>query len=627
MIDQQMRQIGLKLPGCKPGIATVAATTVGTLVALSTPQIGSAAGEVVSVTTGSALTSPYSYDVNGVEFVWGTQQNEVFESFEYNGNTYNYILAADRVDIQRVDRPGVTTDQPCAVFAERDEDYTRLQPDYPRNPAAGLQCDIARMLTDRVVNRGVLNIFSNTGPEPKNVERVDFVFSQGIVAPLQTGLLNEAGHIVSEKRGNNRVQVAAILSLDGNGSPASYGPLVMVNEAGCADPDICYGITSVKHNYSFFRTNPVGQQGEVFHFGDSMETMATAFVSLTDLGIQAEQRYYGVSYFARDVVDGQHTLTDPASFPADSNDDYITEGDGADIYGGVAGYFVPQSASVANGSAYADVNGNGIRDEGEAGIPDIALMLFDDTNNNGILDENDQQVGPGYTTDAGGNFQITGVPDGQYFLQIDENDSDLPPGAVLPEGSNPIPITAPVSADENFNFAFELTGGPISDGEGGPTLNPDTVIVEQDRPTVIDVLANDIDTSGTGLTITSVAGVENGSVVINPDGTLTFTPAPGFTGDTGFLYVVQDGNGDEATGMVTASVVSFSDINDNGINDFIECGCTDVTLITGIHGAGFGGAAGSMLFMLPAVLWYRRRRQSVVQDLPVQEPSVQEAVQ
>ncbi|MBX2885744.1 MAG: cadherin-like domain-containing protein [Granulosicoccus sp.] len=608
MKDNQHRRTGSKVPVTKTAGLTAATVLIGAMSA----QMVFAAGEVVSVNTGSALTSPYSYDINGVKFTWGTRRNEVMESFDYNGNTYSYVIAADRVDIQRVDRPGVTSGQPCAVFAERDEDYTRLQPDYPRNPAAGLQCDISRMLTDRVVNRGVLNIFSNTGPEPKNVERVDFVFSQGVVAPLQSDLLNASGHIVSEKRGNNRVQVAAILSLDDSGQPASYGPLVLVKEAGCQDPDICYGITSVKHNYSFFRTNAVGEQGEAFHFGDSSETMAVAFVSLADLGVQAEQRYYGVSYFARDVIDGKHTLTDPSSFPADSNDDYITEGDGADIYGGVAGYFVPQSSSTANGSAFADVNSNGIRDEGEAGLPNVSLTLYNDTNANGILDEGDQQVGPEFMTNTGGDFQIAGIPAGQYFLQVDENDPDLPPGAVLSDGSNPVSITAPVNADDAINFAFELTGNSNSDGEGGPTLVDDTFIIEQDIPTVIDVLANDIDPTGTGLTITSVAGVENGTVDINADGTLTFTPAPGFTGDTGFLYVVQDGNGDEATGMVTASVVRFSDINNNGINDFLECGCTDVGLITGIHGAGVGGAAGSLLIMVPAMLWYRRRKSSGV---------------
>ncbi|MEV7973745.1 Ig-like domain-containing protein [Cellulomonas sp. NPDC089187] len=59
-------------------------------------------------------------------------------------------------------------------------------------------------------------------------------------------------------------------------------------------------------------------------------------------------------------------------------------------------------------------------------------------------------------------------------------------------------------------------------------------------------------------TITAVGTTEAGQVLLNPDGTITFTPAAGFTGEATFTYDVVDTFGQTATGTVTIVVIALT---------------------------------------------------------------------
>ena len=80
------------------------------------------------------------------------------------------------------------------------------------------------------------------------------------------------------------------------------------------------------------------------------------------------------------------------------------------------------------------------------------------------------------------------------------------------------------------------------------------------QPTVIDVLANDNDPDGDNLVIntTPTSGPTNGSLIINPDGTYTYTPNGGFTGMDMFSYEVCD-DGTPVVGS-TATRICWRDI-------------------------------------------------------------------
>jgi len=572
------------------------------LVAASSVQ---AAGEVTEVQTKFEQPTPYQYSAQGVDYLWGIGQNELLDGFFYNGHHHSVINAADLVTLKRVDIPGVATGEPCGVFAESDGNPDELLAGFPLG--ADGSCDMESMLAGYVINRGTLDTFSNTGPAPKNIERVDFIYSYGLLSSLSDAGLDVGGHIVAEKRGNNSVKIAAITSLDSNGEPSGYGDLVQIHPAGCADPDICYGVTAVRHQYSFLQSASVAPQQYPEHLAGDTENMAVAFVSSRHLGLAVGQKYYGFSVFGRDVDTATHDLVDPATFPQDSADDYIIIGDGADLYGGMASVYwddeasVTEAGSIISGSAFIDQNGNNIFDDSDVGLGGIDISLYADTNGNSAFDPSVDQLLTVVTTDTSGQFVFPGVADGSYFAELDENNDAIPAGVAIPDGANPVAFDVNGGNVDNLNFSFVTVNN-----DGAVSAQGDAVSIRQDTSTDIAVLANDIDPVGAGLTITNVSGASHGVVTINGD-QVNYAPNPGYNGADSFSYTVADGNGAESTATVAVTVLRFSDINENGIDDFEECDCDDIRLLTGIHGSGVGGGGnGLWLLMLVTVFPLRR---------------------
>jgi len=88
-----------------------------------------------------------------------------------------------------------------------------------------------------------------------------------------------------------------------------------------------------------------------------------------------------------------------------------------------------------------------------------------------------------------------------------------------------------------------------------PDAVDDSATTDIDTPATIDVLANDSDPEDDPLDVIAVTQGSNGSVVINPDDTVTYMPTtPGFLGTDTFTYTISDGNGGEDTATVTLTV-------------------------------------------------------------------------
>ncbi|WP_157539122.1 Ig-like domain-containing protein, partial [Hydrogenophaga flava] len=112
---------------------------------------------------------------------------------------------------------------------------------------------------------------------------------------------------------------------------------------------------------------------------------------------------------------------------------------------------------------------------------------------------------------------------------------------------------------------LDITVTPLDDT---PSISDDVATTPEDTPVVIDVLANDSDSDGDTLTVTQIDGqaatvgvpvtVSNGTATLNGDGTITFTPAPDYSGPVSFTYTATDG-----TTPVTADVnVTVTPVND-----------------------------------------------------------------
>ena len=69
------------------------------------------------------------------------------------------------------------------------------------------------------------------------------------------------------------------------------------------------------------------------------------------------------------------------------------------------------------------------------------------------------------------------------------------------------------------------------------------------------MLANDSDVDGDHLTVIA-ASAPHGTTVINDDGTVTYTPVDGFSGQDTLAYTVSDGKGGTSQATVAITVPS-----------------------------------------------------------------------
>ena len=114
----------------------------------------------------------------------------------------------------------------------------------------------------------------------------------------------------------------------------------------------------------------------------------------------------------------------------------------------------------------------------------------------------------------------------------------------------------------------------------------DAATTTKDAPISIDVLANDR-FMGTPQ-VTAVTQGTWGSVVINADGTVTYTPSTGFTGDDSFSYTATSGGVTETT-VVAVTVTpsqSQSAINFNDYTIGSYAGSQDAGAIASVEDAG-----------------------------------------
>ncbi|MHA7599224.1 Ig-like domain-containing protein [Alicycliphilus sp. T452] len=112
------------------------------------------------------------------------------------------------------------------------------------------------------------------------------------------------------------------------------------------------------------------------------------------------------------------------------------------------------------------------------------------------------------------------------------------------------------------------SGGGGDDGGGGgngggssgnqpPEAPSYRHTVDEDHSVNGRVVGSDPD--GDALTYTAGSPPSHGSVVVNPDGTYTYTPNPDYHGDDSFTVIVDDGHGGTTTSTVTITVTPAND--------------------------------------------------------------------
>ncbi len=161
-------------------------------------------------------------------------------------------------------------------------------------------------------------------------------------------------------------------------------------------------------------------------------------------------------------------------------------------------------------------------------------------------------------------------PDGDTLSVSGVESRSAQGGSVVDNGNGTFTYTPPAGFSGSDSFGYT-----VSDGNGGeargtvrvtvtevvpvnnpPVAGPDSATTSQDTAITINLLANDSDPDGDSLGIGSVDGqsAQGGSVADNGDGSVTYTPPPGYAGSDSFGYVVVDGRGGQARGVVRITV-------------------------------------------------------------------------
>ncbi|TOI73932.1 tandem-95 repeat protein, partial [Vibrio parahaemolyticus] len=108
-------------------------------------------------------------------------------------------------------------------------------------------------------------------------------------------------------------------------------------------------------------------------------------------------------------------------------------------------------------------------------------------------------------------------------------------------GSETLTFTATDPSGESISQTVNFTVAPVAD------IVADKATVVEDTPTIIKVLGNDtFEGDGKVVSLDINNGPANGTVSVNPDGSVTYTPNDNYVGKDTFTYVVTSGGVSES---------------------------------------------------------------------------------
>ncbi|QQD00133.1 tandem-95 repeat protein [Vibrio parahaemolyticus] len=153
-------------------------------------------------------------------------------------------------------------------------------------------------------------------------------------------------------------------------------------------------------------------------------------------------------------------------------------------------------------------------------------------------------------SDSALNFSVSG--NSNVLVSIENGIATISPTADW-NGSETLTFTATDPSGESISQTVNFTVAPVAD------IVADKATVVEDTPTIIKVLGNDtFEGDGKVVSLDTNNGPANGTVSINPDGSVTYTPNDNYVGKDTFTYVVTSGGVSEST-TVTVNVTPVND--------------------------------------------------------------------
>ncbi|EOX4447999.1 tandem-95 repeat protein, partial [Vibrio alginolyticus] len=165
-------------------------------------------------------------------------------------------------------------------------------------------------------------------------------------------------------------------------------------------------------------------------------------------------------------------------------------------------------------------------------------------------------------SDSALNFSVSG--NSNVLVSIENGIATISPTADW-NGSEALTFTATDPSGESVSQTVNFTVAPVAD------IVADNATVVEDTPTIIKVLDNDtFEGDDKVVSLDTNNGPANGTVSVNPDGSVTYTPNDNYHGTDSFTYIVTSGGVSEST-TVNVDVTPVNDApvatNDTAITD------------------------------------------------------------
>ncbi|WP_274615410.1 tandem-95 repeat protein, partial [Vibrio alginolyticus] len=157
-------------------------------------------------------------------------------------------------------------------------------------------------------------------------------------------------------------------------------------------------------------------------------------------------------------------------------------------------------------------------------------------------------------SDSALNFSVSG--NSNVLVSIENGIATISPTADW-NGSEALTFTATDPSGESVSQTVNFTVAPVAD------IESDRATVVEDTPTIIKVLGNDtFEGDDKVVSLDSNNGPANGTVSVNPDGSVTYTPNDNYHGADSFTYIVTSGGVSEST-IVNVDVTPVNDKPDS----------------------------------------------------------------
>jgi len=283
----------------------------------------------------------------------------------------------------------------------------------------------------------------------------------------------------------------------------------------------------------------IATDGELY--SETATVTITVTNTLPNLGDDTATTHMGDSVTGIDVV-GNDIDPDGDAFAVDS---FLYEGGGTLIQNedGTFTYIPPEGFVGSESFTYTTNDGqNGVSSEPATAVITITNALpvlgddsatthmGDPVNGIDVLTNDADPDGDAFAIDS---FLYEGG--GTLVQNEDETFTYTPPEGFVGEDSFTY-----TTNDSQIGVSSESATVTISVINALPTLSDDTATTEQDIAVTINVLANDFDPDGDPLFVDGFNYEGGGILVLNDDGTFSFTPQEGFAGQDSFTYTAAD---------------------------------------------------------------------------------------